>query len=69
METLSLILRCAPALLGFVLLHCFWEVNRFVSSVVIGFMSFGILFCVVTVMVSALYQFSLPDGLAHFSFR
>jgi len=43
-ESLPLILQCAMVLLGFALSRYLWEVNHSVSSVVIGFTSFGFLF-------------------------
>ena len=42
-ESLPLILQCALVLLAFGLSRYLWEVNRSVSSVVIGFTSFGFL--------------------------
>ena len=52
MESLPLILKCAMALLGFALSRYLWQVNRSVSSVVIGFTSFGFLFYLFIVTVS-----------------
>jgi len=44
MESLPLILQCALVLLGFALSRYLWDVNRSVSSVLIGFTCFGFLF-------------------------
>jgi len=52
MEALPLILQCALLLLGFALSRYLWEVNHSVSSVVIGFTSFGFLFYLSIVMGS-----------------
>ena len=50
MESLPLILQCALLLLGFALSRYLWDVNRSVSSVVIGFTSFGFLFYLLIVV-------------------
>ena len=59
MESLPLILQGALLLLGFALSRYLWEVNRSVSSVVIGFTSFGLLFYLLITMASAL-SFDCP---------
>ena len=59
MESLPLILQCALLLLGFALSRYLWGVNRSVSSVVIGFASFGFLFYLSIVTVSIL-SFDCP---------
>ena len=59
MECLPLILQCALLLLGFALSRYLWGVNRSVSSVVIGFTSFGFLFYLSIVTVSVL-SFDCP---------
>jgi hypothetical protein len=59
MESLPLILQCALILLGFALSRYLWEVNRSVSSVVIGFTCFGFLFYVV-IVVASLFSFDCP---------
>ena len=53
MEALPLILQCALILLGSALSRYLWEVNRSVSSVVIGFTCFGFLFYLLITMISA----------------
>ena len=52
MESLPLILQFALLLLGFALSRYLWEVNRSVSSVVVGFTCFGFLFYSFIVMAS-----------------
>ena len=59
MESLPVILQCALALLGFALSRYLWEVNRSVSSVVIGFTGFGFLFYLFIVTVSV-FSFNCP---------
>ena len=59
MESLPLILQCALVLLGFALSRYLWEVNRSVSSVVIGFTSFGFLFCLL-IMTASMFSFDCP---------
>jgi len=59
MECLPLILQCALILLGFALSRYLWEVNRSVSSVVMGFTSFGLLFYVLITSASIL-SFDCP---------
>ena len=59
MESLPLILQCALALLGSALSWYLWEVNRSVSSVVIGFTSFGVLFYLFIVTASV-FSFDCP---------
>jgi hypothetical protein len=59
MESLPVILQCALALLGFALSRYLWEVNRSVSSVVIGFTGFGFLFYLFIVTVSV-FSFDCP---------
>ena len=59
MESLPLILQCALILLGFALSRYLWEVNRSVSSVVIGFTSFGLLFYLLITSASIL-SFDCP---------
>ena len=59
MESLPLILQCALVLLGFALSRYLWEVNRSVSSVVIGFTSFGLLFYLLITSASIL-SFDCP---------
>ena len=59
MESLPLILQCALVLLGFALSQHLWEVSRSVSSVVIGFTSFGFLFYLSIVTVS-IFSFNFP---------
>ena len=58
-ESLPLILQCALLLLGFALSQFLWEVNRSVSSVVIGFTSFGLLSCLLITMAS-IFSFDCP---------
>ena len=55
----ALILQCAIILLGFALSRYLWEVSRSVSSVVIGFTSFGFLFYLLIVRVS-IFFFDFP---------
>ena len=67
MESLPLILQFALLLLGFALSRYLWGVNRSVSSVVIGFTSFGLLFYLSIVTVSILSfdsPFQTPFSLA-----
>ena len=52
MESLPLILQFALLLLGFALSRYLWEVNRSVSSVVVGFTCFGFLFYLFIVTAS-----------------
>ena len=59
MESLSLILQCALVLLGFALSRYLWQVNRSVSSVVIGFTSFGFLFYLL-IMTASIFSFDCP---------
>ena len=59
MESLPLILQCALLLLGFALSRYLWEVNRSVSSVVIGVTSFGFLFYLLITTASML-SFDCP---------
>ena len=59
MESLPLILQCALALLGFALSRYLWGVNRSVSSVVIGFASFGLFFYLLIAMAS-IFSFNCP---------
>ena len=59
MESLPVILQCALVLLGFALSRYLWEVNRSVSSVVIGFTSFGFLFYLLVATASVL-SFDCP---------
>ena len=59
METLPLILQCALVLLGFALSRYLWEASRSVSSVVIGFTSFGFLFYMLIVTASV-FSFDCP---------
>ena len=59
MESLPLILQCALVLLGLALSRYLWEVNRSVSSVVIGFTSFGLLFYMLIATASIL-SFDCP---------
>ena len=59
MESLPLILQCALVLLGLALSRYLWEVNHSVSSVVIGFTSFGFLFYMLIVTASIL-SFDCP---------
>ena len=59
MESLPLILQCALVLLGFALSRYLWGINRSVSSVVIGFTSFGSLFYLLLVTVST-FSFDCP---------
>ena len=59
MESLPVILQCALILLGFALSRYLWEVNRSVSSVVIGFTSFGFLFYVL-VTTASIFSFDCP---------
>ena len=59
MEALPLILQCALVLLGFALSRYLWEVNRSVSSVVIGFSCFGFLFYLLITTVSV-FSFECP---------
>ena len=59
MESLPLILQCALVLLGFALSRYLWEVNRSVSSVVIGFTSFGFLFYLL-IMTASIFSFDCP---------
>ena len=59
MELLPLILQCALVLLGFALSRYLWEVNRSVSSVVIGFTSFGFLFYLL-IMTASISSFDCP---------
>ena len=59
MELLPLILQGALVLIGFALSRYLWEVNRSVSSVVIGFACFGILFYVLITTVS-IFSFDCP---------
>jgi len=59
MESLPLILQCAIILLGFALSRYLWEVSRSVSSVVIGFTSFGFLFYLL-IMTASIFSFDCP---------
>ena len=59
MESLPLILQCALVLLGFALSRYLWQVNRSVSSVVIGFTSFGFLFYLL-IMTASTFSFDCP---------
>ena len=59
MESLPLILQCALILLGFALSRYLWEINRSVSSVVIGFACFGFLFYLLIATMSVL-SFDCP---------
>ena len=59
MESLPLILQCALVLLGFALSRYLGGINRSVSSVVIGFTSFGFLFYLLLVTVS-IFSFDCP---------
>ena len=59
MEALPLILQSALVLLGFGLSRYLWEVSRSVSSVVIGFVAFGLLFYVLIITVSV-FSFDCP---------
>ena len=59
MELLPLILQCALILLGFALSRYLWGVSRSVSSVVIGFTSFGLLFYLIIVTAS-IFSFDCP---------
>ena len=59
MESLPLILQCALVLLGFALSRYLWEVNRSVSSVVIGFTGFGLLFYLLITTAST-FSFDCP---------
>jgi len=59
MELLPLILQCALVLLGFALSRYLWGVNRSVSSVVMGFTSFGLLFYLLITSASIL-SFDCP---------
>ena len=59
MESLPLILQCALLLLGIALSRYLWEVSRSVSSVIIGFASFGLLFYLFIVTVSV-FSFDCP---------
>jgi len=59
MELLPLILQGALVLIGFALSQYLWEVNRSISSVVIGFACFGILFYLFITMVS-IFSFDCP---------
>ena len=59
MESLPLILQCALILLGFALSRYLWEVNRSVSSVVIGFTSFGLLFYIL-ITTASIFSFDCP---------
>ena len=59
MESLPLILQCALVLLGFALSRYLWGVNRSVSSVVIGFTSFGLLFYLL-IIAASIFSFDCP---------
>ena len=59
MESLPVILQCALVLLGFALSRYLWGINRSVSSVLIGFTSFGFLFYLLLVTVS-IFSFDCP---------
>jgi len=59
MESLPLIPRCALLLLGFALSRYLWEVNRSISSVVIGFTVFGFLFYLL-ITTASIYSFDCP---------
>ena len=59
MESLPLILQCALVLLGFALSRYLSELNRSVSSVVIGFTSFGFLFYLL-IMTASILSFDCP---------
>jgi len=59
MESLPLILQCALVLLGLALSRYLWEVNRSVSSVVIGFTSFGFLFYML-IAAASVVSFDCP---------
>jgi hypothetical protein len=59
METLPLILQFALILLGSGLSLYLWEVNRSVSSVVIGFTSFGFLFYIL-ITAASIISFDCP---------
>ena len=59
MESLPIILQCALILLGFGLSRYLWEISRSVSSVIIGFTTFGFLFYLFIVMAS-IFSFDCP---------
>ena len=59
MESLPLILQGALILLGFALSRYLWGVNRSVSSVVIGFTSFGLLFYLL-IITASIFSFDCP---------
>ena len=59
MESLPLILQCALVLLGSALSRYLWEVNRWVSSVVIGFACFGFLFYLF-IFAASIFSFDCP---------
>ena len=59
MESLPLILQCALLLLGFALSRYLWGVNRSVSSVIIGFTSFGLLFYL-SIVTASIFSFDCP---------
>ena len=59
MELLPLILQCALLLLGSALSRYLWEVNRSVSSVVIGFTCFGFLFYL-SIVTASILSFDCP---------
>ena len=59
MESLPVILQCALVLLGFALSRYLWGMSRSVSSVVIGFTSFGLLFYLL-LMTMSIFSFDCP---------
>ena len=59
MECLPVIIQCALVLLGFALSRYLWGISRSVSSVVIGFTSFGLLFYLLIVTAS-IFSFDCP---------
>jgi len=59
MESLPLILQCALVLLGFALSRYLWEVSRSVSSVLIGFTTFGFLFYLL-ITTASIFSFDCP---------
>ena len=59
MESLPLILQFALLLLGFALSRYLWGANRSVSSVVVGFTSFGFLFYL-SIVTASIFSFDCP---------
>ena len=59
MESLPLILQCALILLGFALSRYLWEINRSISSVVMGFTGFGLLFYLL-ITTASIFSFDCP---------